>query len=253
MSIDYNERLHQTYDKARELSPENLSLWTNALAEFLQPGIPLSILDLGCGTGRFSGPLAERFGAAVVGLDPSEKMLAKARAKGGDVRVYHVAGRAEEIPCARHCFDAAFLSMVLHHVRSIPEALRELRRTIKPGGFVFARNAFQNRLDGFRWYEFFPSARAIDNARLPSIEQVVAAFRVSEFEFVTHRVVVQQMDKSLLAQCERMKLKGLSTFEFLSEEEFQEGIRTMEQAARAEVEPKPVMDPIDMLVFRVPR
>jgi len=37
------------------------------------------ILDLGCGTGRFSAALRARFEAEVIGIDPSKKMLEQAR------------------------------------------------------------------------------------------------------------------------------------------------------------------------------
>jgi ubiquinone/menaquinone biosynthesis C-methylase UbiE len=39
------------------------------------------VLDLGCGTGRFSEALAAQFDAHVIGLDPSLKMLQVAREK----------------------------------------------------------------------------------------------------------------------------------------------------------------------------
>jgi trans-aconitate methyltransferase len=39
------------------------------------------VVDLGCGTGRFSEMLAAELGARVIGLDPSEKMIDQARRK----------------------------------------------------------------------------------------------------------------------------------------------------------------------------
>ena len=39
------------------------------------------IVDLGCGTGRYSEPLSVHFQADVIGIDPSEKMLEEARKK----------------------------------------------------------------------------------------------------------------------------------------------------------------------------
>jgi predicted RNA methylase len=38
-----------------------------------------SVLDLGCGTGRFAEPLAQYFSARIIGIDPSIKMLTTAR------------------------------------------------------------------------------------------------------------------------------------------------------------------------------
>jgi ubiquinone/menaquinone biosynthesis C-methylase UbiE len=45
-------------------------------------GIAISlVVDLGCGTGRFSELLAAQFVARVIGIDPSQKMLEQARQK----------------------------------------------------------------------------------------------------------------------------------------------------------------------------
>ena len=56
------------------------------------------ILDLGCGTGRFSGCRAIRFGARVVDIDPSEKMLQQALRKGAENGIQYERGIAEAMP-----------------------------------------------------------------------------------------------------------------------------------------------------------
>ena len=63
------------YDRARDHGPEMLNLWMHAIAKHLEGHSVTRILDLGCGTGRFSEALAARFDAEVIGLDPSQKML----------------------------------------------------------------------------------------------------------------------------------------------------------------------------------
>jgi ubiquinone/menaquinone biosynthesis C-methylase UbiE len=45
------------------------------------PFAPQLIVDVGCGMGRFSEPLADRFAANAIGIDPSQTMLAVARTK----------------------------------------------------------------------------------------------------------------------------------------------------------------------------
>jgi ubiquinone/menaquinone biosynthesis C-methylase UbiE len=66
------------YDRGREHGPEYLDLWMNTVESHLKGRKLTRILDLGCGTGRFSESLACRFNAEVVGIDPSQKMLARA-------------------------------------------------------------------------------------------------------------------------------------------------------------------------------
>ena len=247
--MDYDESLHRTYVKGRRLSAETVDLWMDAIAAHLRSSANLTILDLGSGVGRFSVPLAERFGASVVGVEPSAKMRQQAQANCAHPRVRYVAGAAEHIPTASRAFDAAFLSMVVHHFQSLPDACRELSRVVRPGGRVFVRNSFKGRLDSFRFYEFFPSAKAVDEARLPSMEVLTSACRAAGLDCVAHQTVLQEDDDSLRSHCERIKLRALSTLELISDEEFDEGVRAMELAAQAETEPQPVMAPIDLLVF----
>lgn len=64
-----------------------------------------SILDVGCGTGRHSIELARR-GYAVTGIDLSEGMLAKARAKAEGLNVEFIQGDATDFDLGR-TFDAA--------------------------------------------------------------------------------------------------------------------------------------------------
>jgi len=61
--------------------------------------------------------------------------------------------------------------------------------------------------------------------------------------------VLQEDDDSLRSHCERIKQRALSTLALISDEEFDEGVKAMELAALAETEPRPVMAPIDLLVF----
>jgi SAM-dependent methyltransferase len=71
----------EVYDKARALLPATARLWQELLADYIDPGATQLILDLGCGTGRFSELLAQRSGGRILGIDPSERMLQQARRK----------------------------------------------------------------------------------------------------------------------------------------------------------------------------
>ena len=82
MRVDYDlTRIPAAYDRGRDHGPEVLNLWMSVIESQVDGGSISMILDLGCGTGRFSEGLATRFRARVVGVDPSEKMLDQARRK----------------------------------------------------------------------------------------------------------------------------------------------------------------------------
>lgn len=97
--MDYDSSTIATvYDNARSLSAEGLDLWLGLVARDASPPEGCLIVDLGCGTGRFSLPLAERFKAHVIGVDPSQKMLDEARKKRSTGRVEFRQAPAHALP-----------------------------------------------------------------------------------------------------------------------------------------------------------
>src|SRR5437868_5279770 len=81
-TMDYDKTtLPDHYDSGRFHGQDVLDLWMRTIAAHIPRDSVSRVLDLGCGTGRFSNALAEYFDAHVVGLDPSLKMLEQARAK----------------------------------------------------------------------------------------------------------------------------------------------------------------------------
>jgi len=74
-TMDYDQaEIAAFYDKARALAPETARLWQDLLSVYVDRPATSLIVDLGCGTGRFSQLLAEHFGVEVIGIDPSRKM-----------------------------------------------------------------------------------------------------------------------------------------------------------------------------------
>jgi SAM-dependent methyltransferase len=87
------------------------------------------ILDAGCGSGRNMLELARH--GTVTGIEVSETSVCLARARNvGEV----VAGSVLEMPFAADSFDLAVTLDVIEHLEDDLGALRELRRTVAPGG-----------------------------------------------------------------------------------------------------------------------
>jgi len=95
----------------------------------------LSVLDIGCGGGLVSEPLA-RIGAWVTGIDPAPENIeaAKAHAEGAGVKVDYQAATAEEIAAAGRTFDAVLLLEVVEHVPDVPAFLKLVAPLVEPGG-----------------------------------------------------------------------------------------------------------------------
>src|SRR5215467_15828322 len=96
MNYDKTE-IPTAYDKARALAPETVRLWQDLLSVHIDRAAVSLIIDLGCGTGRFSELLAGHFSAQVIGIDPSLKMLDQARRKPSIGNVAYLQGLAEAL------------------------------------------------------------------------------------------------------------------------------------------------------------
>jgi 2-polyprenyl-6-hydroxyphenyl methylase/3-demethylubiquinone-9 3-methyltransferase len=99
----------------------------------------LRILDIGCGGGLLSEPLA-RLGAAVVGVDPAETNVAVARlhAQESGVTVDYRAGTAEGLADAGERFDVVLAMEVVEHVADVPLFVARCAEMVKPGGLMIA-------------------------------------------------------------------------------------------------------------------
>jgi demethylmenaquinone methyltransferase/2-methoxy-6-polyprenyl-1,4-benzoquinol methylase len=105
----------------------------------LKPGA--RVLDLATGTGDLALLAANAEASVhVVGLDPSEKMLAIARGKveksGLAARVELVVGDAETLPFPDQSFDGVCMAFGIRNVPDRDRALREMARVTRPGGHV---------------------------------------------------------------------------------------------------------------------
>ncbi len=99
----------------------------------------LRILDIGCGAGILSEPLA-RMGATMVGADPADANIDAARthAAQSGVQVDYRATTAEALADAGERFDIVLAMEVVEHVTDVPLFVRRCAEMVKPGGLMFA-------------------------------------------------------------------------------------------------------------------
>jgi 2-polyprenyl-3-methyl-5-hydroxy-6-metoxy-1,4-benzoquinol methylase len=96
----------------------------------------LTVADIGCGTGRHALAMAAA-GATVIGLDFSEGMLARARAKPGAAAIRFVRhDLVSGLPFTARSVDRVTCCLVLEHVADLDAAFTEMARICRIGGFV---------------------------------------------------------------------------------------------------------------------
>jgi ubiquinone/menaquinone biosynthesis C-methylase UbiE len=93
------------------------------------------VLDVGCGSGALTEPLAQLVGAEhVVGIDPDPEAIDACRARVPDVDVR--VGSAETLPFENDEFDAVFAQLVVGLLTDAAQGVAEMRRVARPGAAV---------------------------------------------------------------------------------------------------------------------
>jgi ubiquinone/menaquinone biosynthesis C-methylase UbiE len=238
-----------TYDLGRDHGPEFLELWMNVVSSHVKDQRLTTILDLGCGTGRFSEALAIHFDAEVIGMDPSARMLEQARSKQRDRRVRYESGRGESVPLPDTSVDLIFMSMVFHHLDDASLMARECRRVLREDGTVFLRTGTYERISSYPYVDYFPESRPLLEQRLPTNSFVREVFEAAGLRMLMLELVTQQIASSYAAYAEKLSAGADSILASLSQRDFNEGMKAL-RAHAAHKDGEAVFEPIDVFVFR---
>jgi SAM-dependent methyltransferase len=202
-------------------------------------------LDVGCGTGLLALALAER-GVKVWGVDPSEEMLAQARATVGR-RAGLKLGRAESLPFKDGWFERVVLRLVVHLVDRA-QAFSEMARVLAPGGRAVLATYTPNHFEWFWLTSLFPEVRELDRARFPTPEMLVQELSAAGFDSARVRTVLQQTRLRREEALERIRGRYISTLRLLDEATFAAGL------GRAERElPEVIESPLEWAVVTAER
>lgn len=249
--FDYDHgEIHRTYASGRALTRPQLDLWTALLHEEIGAVAVQRVLDLGCGVGRFSVLLHDVFGARVCGIDVSERMLAAATANPNLRGIHWVRAWAEALPVQSASVDLVFLFLVYHHVANRSGALHECARVLGRRGTVVIVNSTVETLDSNLWLPFFPSARKIDLARLPSRAGLTEGATEAGLALRRHRTVMNPVASDLRAYGDRVASRTISTLQLVPDEEFARGIVELKRYCELENFGQTVEEPVDVFLFR---
>ena len=156
------------YYKKQSLSPQTMQRF-GAVAEIVlrvreaTPGLPLDVLDVGCGAGAQCQFWADK-GHRYQGIDINEPLIRLARERaaeqGRDAR-FEV-GSATSLPFAEASFDACLLPELLEHVADWRACLNEAVRVLRPKGVIYISTSNklcpkqeEFNLVGYSWYPGF--------------------------------------------------------------------------------------------------
>jgi demethylmenaquinone methyltransferase/2-methoxy-6-polyprenyl-1,4-benzoquinol methylase len=196
------DRIAPVYDAMNRVMTAGLDRrWRReTVREAVRPGD--RVLDAACGTGDLAIE-ARRAGAEVVGLDFSEPMLERARAKAPELE--WVRGDLLALPFDDGAFDAATVGFGIRNVADLEAGLVELRRVVRRGGRLAVLEITRPRgvlrpfyglwfdrlvpllgrvLPGGEAYTYLPASVR----RFPGPEELAAAMRRAGFAEVRYRL-----------------------------------------------------------------
>jgi ubiquinone/menaquinone biosynthesis C-methylase UbiE len=245
--MDYDKsEIATIYDEARSLTPERLRQWRDVLATHLDSRAISVVVDLGCGTGRFTELLATHFSARVIGIDPSQRMIDRARQKPIAGNVAFRRAEAEALPIEDGSVELVFLSQVYHHLTDPAAVGRECWRVLRRGGQVGIRNT--TREDDFIYRHFFPLQPLIDS-ELPARRDIEAVFAAAGFASTVRQTIPQLVSADWPSFVRATALRGDSFLARLADEEFEAGMVALRAHADKIDRDPGVTEEIDWFVF----
>jgi SAM-dependent methyltransferase len=249
--ISYDEQTAAAFKAVREIPRSGLSEWREAVRRHVRPSPGMTLVDIGAGTGQFAAAFSDWFDINVLAVEPSAAMRDQIPRTPA---IQVLAGSASALPLPDESADAAWLSLVIHHIPDLAAAAREIRRVLRLGAPVLIRQGFPGRLDGVDTVRWFPeTARAVEG--YPTVDETCEVFAAAGF----HRDALEQVRETypisladFLGQVDTFR-QADTTMRTLSEDEFLRGKERLRRAVRhAEDTSKPETRSnwLDLLVLR---
>jgi ubiquinone/menaquinone biosynthesis C-methylase UbiE len=257
--ISYDEQTAAAFKAVRDLPRDGLSEWREAVRRHLRPSQGMTLVDIGAGTGVFAAAFSDWFALSVLAVEPSAAMRDQIPRTPA---IQVLEGDASALPLPDASADAAWLSLVIHHIPDLGVAAREIRRVLRPGAPVLIRQGFPDRyepsgslkLDRIELVRWFPeTARAMNT--FPSVRDTCTAFAAAGF----HQEALEQVRETYLTSLADF-LGQVDTFRHadttmrnLTEDEFLRGkerLRRAVQHAEDTANPETRSNWLDLLILR---
>jgi ubiquinone/menaquinone biosynthesis C-methylase UbiE len=219
------------FDLRGVVSPDRVERLAGLMEELLPRQAYLGtgkILDIGCGTGRFTIPFASRFSNfTVVGADKSSNMLEQAQQKHGAERVLWSVQDICNQDFDSASFDLVFVSDLLHHIANPLDAIRECKRVLRPGGWLLCKYGAMENIAQDPEHVFFPETVAVDAKRTPTQKQVGDWLELENFRYINSQTLREQTRISGADRLAAARAKSISVLHMIEQDHFDKGLEAL--------------------------
>lgn len=234
-TIGYSADVAQPFDtyreRVRQHHEQRLNDLTGSIRHLMRRGKDAKLLDLGCGTGFFTIPLARKLGCVVVGADRSAEMLSIAKRKSGSNMVRWEQEEATSLSYRSGEFDVVFMSNLLHHFDNPSDVLRQCMRVLSPGGILLNHYGALEDIINDPEHRFFPETVAIDVKRTPTQKQVETWFRQVSLRNISTNSATYKICNSASERIESVENKYISVLHMITPGGFSKGLQLLKEHA----------------------
>lgn len=171
------EKYSDAYDRWFEDNPDLYEAELEVIRQML-PGNMAKGVEVGVGSGKFAGPLG-----ITVGVEPSDKMAAKAIRRG--IEVY--SGVAEALPFADGRFHFVLMVTTICFVDDVHKSFNEAFRVLRPDGFIIVGFVDKQSELGKEYARKKEESRFYTDAEFFSTQEVLCYLKKAGFEVVEIR------------------------------------------------------------------
>lgn len=223
MKTNY-EKMAQFYEQTRDIDPF-IYLTVSFLLELNQED---TLLDFGCGTGNYLKQFFKNYKMKVYGIEPSDSMRKIAQNKVYTKNIHK--GNHKYLPFEDEKFNKIYCIDVIHHIRSLDLFFQNLLRVAAPNAkFCICTESFSQLKEKY-WIKYFPNILTIDFCRFHLIEDIVKIGEQNGWTYYKTLSIENKIVAPISSHfMECVYKKTLSVFQFISNEEYEEGLYLMKK------------------------
>ncbi len=234
------EEQGENFDDHRKISDWLMQRWLRRIGDSCKLSAESLVLDIGCGTGRFTIPIADKFDCRVIGIDNNDQWLDLAKRKcsgsasGIEWRCGNILNLRELLSDRIGRIDCIWISSVLEELSDFERAslFSQCRDLLAPEGRLLVRTTFAPLLESIRFFEFFRKGRDWLAQNVPTITSVWKGLQDCDLLPMKIEFVDDSEKMPMTEMIEKLRARVYTWTKLYSDEEFEGCVKELLNWAR---------------------